>query len=154
KFVLLIAVAERFVHAPRKQDILLLALGVSLGFAAIENIFLVATGTDWRLAAAGRAVTSVPGHAIGGLIMGALLMGARLQKSPRLLWLALAVPILTHAAYDFPLFLPRTDFELWAWMPWLAVVLVSTALAIYLCNHNLQAASRADAASARDTRKA
>ena len=154
KFSALIGVAGRDADARRKQDVLLMAVGVSLGFATLESIFFVVSNSDWQMEAPGRPVTAVPIHGINGLLMGALLTGARLQKSRRLLVLALAVPILVHAAYDFPLFVLKTDFKLWASVLWFAVVLLSTVLAIYLCNRFLQAASRADAASARDTRKA
>jgi len=155
KFSALIGVAGRDADRRRKQDVLLMAVGVSVGFAMLESIFFVVSNSDWQMEAPpGRAVTAVPVHGINGLLMGALLTGARLQKSRRLLVLALAVPILVHAAYDFPLFVLKTDFKLWASVLWFAVVLLSTVLAIYLCNRFLQAASRADAASARDTRKA
>src|SRR4029079_16433456 len=123
--------------------------------AMLESIFFVVSNSDWQMEAPpGRPVTAVPIHGINGLLMGALLTGARLQKSRRLLVLALAATILVHAADDFPLFVLKTDFKLWASVLWFAVVLLSTVLAIYLCNRCLQAASRADAASARDTRQA
>jgi RsiW-degrading membrane proteinase PrsW (M82 family) len=156
KFIALVGIAERYVDARRKQDILLLAIGVSLSFAVLESIFFIASNYDWEMSVGGdRAVTALPVNAINSLIMGALLIGARLQSGRHLLMLALAVPILVHALYDLlPFFVLKSGFQLWALVLWFAVLLVSAVLAIYLCNRYLQAASRADAASARDTRKA
>jgi protease PrsW len=152
KFFVLISVAERDVDVRRKQDILLLALGISLGFATLENLFFVAGGSDWHLIAAGRAVTAVPGHGIYGLIMGALLTAARLRLQNFPVALALFVPILLHAAYDFPLFILKNGFQLWALIMWLAVLLFCALAAIYLCNRILPCAAEADRLSGVDVR--
>jgi RsiW-degrading membrane proteinase PrsW (M82 family) len=146
KFFALVGIAERYVAVRRKQDILLLAVGVSLGFAVLAGIFFVVINYDSKMSVTvGHAAAALPVNAINSLIMGALLIGARLQSRSRLLVPALAVPVLLHALYDFPFLASALRF---------AVLLLSAVLAIYLCNRFLQAASRADAASARDTRKA
>lgn len=150
KFLMLLGVAEQHVDTRRKQDILLLALGVSLGFATLENLFYVGTTTDWYFVAAARAVTAVPGHGINGLVMGALLIAARLRPRRYRVILALLVPILLHAAYDFPLFVPKGGFQMWCLILWLAVLLLSAILAIYLCNRVLPAAVAADRTAGTD----
>src|SRR5581483_198627 len=90
-----------------RHDLITLAFAVGLGFAAIENIgYLLAPG-DWQLVAANRAMLSVPGHGLNGLAMGACLTAAELHPRHRRLLLiaSLAIPILMHASYDFPLML-------------------------------------------------
>src|SRR5688572_7262346 len=57
KFIVLVAVAERHVDARRYQDIVVLALAVGLGFAALENLFYLVAPGDWPRLAAGRALT-------------------------------------------------------------------------------------------------
>jgi RsiW-degrading membrane proteinase PrsW (M82 family) len=159
KFVILIGAAERHVDARRRQDIIALAIAVSLGFATIENLFYVVVPQDWRFIAVGRALTAVPGHGIDGLAMGALLIAARLrpEQQHRRIFLACAVPIVMHAAYDFPLFAlkyahPTGGVSFWLIILWLATLLTTAAVAIVLCNRILPAAAAADRLSRRDPR--
>src|SRR3977135_2450229 len=95
KFFTLGSLAEKHVDVRRLQDIIVLALAVSLGFATLENFFYLISAGDWKITAAIRAITSVPGHGIDGLAMGALLVTARLKgcKSPWRVKYALIVPI-------------------------------------------------------------
>src|SRR6202041_2555037 len=113
KFFVLVALAEKHVDVRRLQDIVLLALAVSLGFATLENFFYVTSVGGWEMTAALRAITAVPGHCIDGLAMGALLVTARLNGS-KSVWsgrYALIVPIVLHAAYDFPLFAIQKNID-------------------------------------------
>lgn len=155
KFVVLVFFAERDVDAKRRQDLIVLALGVALGFAAIENLGYLAVPGDWRSVAVVRATTAVPGHGIDGLAMGALLTAARLgpgRQIPRLA-LAWAVPVALHWAYDFPpLLLRNGETQQWPGLVWLAVIGLSAVLAIFLCNRILPAAAAADHASGCDRR--
>jgi RsiW-degrading membrane proteinase PrsW (M82 family) len=153
KFVVLVSIAERHVDARRVQDILVLALGVSLGFATLENLFYIATPTEWQFTALARAITAVPGHGIDGIAMGALLTAARLCPGKYKVPLALGVPILLHAAYDFPLFALKGDHSQW-WLLviWVAVLILSAVIAIFLCNRILPLAREADCLSERDQR--
>jgi protease PrsW len=151
KFVILVGIAERQVDVRRLQDILVVALAVSLGFAALENLFYVMVPADWQWVAAIRALTAVPGHGIFGLVMGALVMAARLRPHRRVLIIsALVLPILLHAAYDFPLFALKDNVTAWLVMIWMLVLLLSVAVAILLCNVWLPKAAAADRASGRD----
>ena len=106
KFFLLVYLAEKHVDVRRLQDILVLALAVSLGFATLENFFYVISAGDWKLTAAVRAITSVPGHGLDGLAMG---RPADCRAHARaietgLIKYVLIVPVILHAFYDFPLF--------------------------------------------------
>jgi protease PrsW len=77
----------------------------SLGFATLENVLYV-SGEGGSVAFI-RAFTAVPGHAFLGAIMGYYVGRARFAagrgERRRLMVKALAIPILLHGAYDFPL---------------------------------------------------
>jgi protease PrsW len=105
KFFLLIGLAAKHIDARRLQDTIVLALAVSLGFATLENFFYLISIGGWKMTAAIRAITAVPGHGIDGLAMGTLLVAASLNGNakPWRFQYALLLPILLHAAYDFPL---------------------------------------------------
>ena len=153
KFTVLVAMAERHPDLRRRQDIIMVALGVASGFAALENFFYLIAPSDWVALARLRSLTAVPGHAVDGLAMGALLTQARLEPGrPALrLGVALAVPVVLHAAYDFPLFLLDDGGDAgWAAWSWLAIAALSALLAIILCNRALRAARIADRAAGRD----
>lgn len=156
KFFVLIAFVERHVDMHRLQDIVIAALGISLGFAALENIFYLFEPGDWKFTATTRALTAVPGHGIDGLVMGTLLIAARLRPDPHKLWFAAAllIPMALHAAYDFPLFAmdsgaqPKAAFAI----GWLAVMAVSAVFAVILCDRFLKLAAEADRVSGADSR--
>jgi protease PrsW len=158
KYFILVGAAERHVDARRRQDIIALAIAVSLGFATAENFVFVVTPANWGSVAAARALTAVPGHGIDGLAMGALLTAARLTPARRAWWAALAliVPAIMHAAYDFPLLVlksPVARGSVGAWFValWPAVQLAESILAVGLCNWILPMARRQDQRSGRDT---
>jgi RsiW-degrading membrane proteinase PrsW (M82 family) len=153
KFLILLGAIRRDANVRRLQDIVALALGVSIGFATFENLFYVALGSDWRAVAIGRALVSVPSHGIDGLIMGALLTSARLRTHRRRLAyvIAFAVPVITHAAYDFPPLASQHSHHRWLAVVWLAVLLLSAVLAICLCDRVLPRAAEADRMAGRDT---
>jgi protease PrsW len=150
KFFVLLWLSARHADCRRMQDIVVLAVAVSLGFAALENLLCVIaiedSATVWL-----RAITSVPEHGISGLMMGALLTAARLSSGRRFLLTALAVPIALHAAYDLPLFaMEKQIAPMWFAAGWVVVVTLSSGLAIVLCNRALVKAAAADRRSGRD----
>ncbi len=153
KLFVLVAMAEGHVDARRMQDLLLLALAVSLGFATLENFLYVASFGDWHTIASLRAITAVPGHGIDGLAMGALLMSARMRgiEDWRRLWPVLAVPVILHAAYDLPLFAIESGLNrtLWAAV-WLGVIVLSSGVVIWLVNRALAKAVQHDRVTGRD----
>jgi protease PrsW len=157
KYLILVYAAERHVDARRRQDLIALALAVSLGFATVENFIYLATPANWGFLAATRALTAVPEHGIVGLAMGALLTAARLDDKRTTFWacLALIIPMVMHAAYDFPLFVSKSGDPGNAITPrlvifWITVLLITSILAIGLCNWILPAAAHADRISGRD----
>jgi RsiW-degrading membrane proteinase PrsW (M82 family) len=153
KFFVLVALAEKHVDVRRLQDVIILALAVSLGFATLENFGYVISAGDWKITAALRAITSVPGHGIDGLAMGALLVSARLNGIKGI-WgakSALLVPIALHAAYDFPLFAMHHHIAaVWFGAAWLVVIAASATFVIAFCKRVLARAAVADRASHRD----
>ncbi|WP_426525853.1 PrsW family glutamic-type intramembrane protease [Bradyrhizobium sp. McL0615] len=153
KFFVLVSLAEKHVDVRRLQDLLVLALAVSLGFATLENFFFVISAGGWKMTAALRAITAVPGHGIDGLAMGALLIRARLSERAEDVRLALIVPVLLHAAYDFPLLALHKDIAItWFGVSWLLVIVASSIFVIKLCNRVLAKAVAADRAAGRDDR--
>jgi RsiW-degrading membrane proteinase PrsW (M82 family) len=153
KFFVLVCLAEKHVDVRRLQDILVLALAVSLGFASLENFAYVVAAGDWKAVAATRAITSIPGHGLDGLAMGTLLIAARMdaRRNPELVAYALIVPVILHAAYDFPLFaIEKGIAKIWFIAAWLGVISASSIFVIGLCNHILPEAVEADRAAGRD----
>jgi protease PrsW len=153
KFFVLVVLAEKHVDVRRYHDVIALGLAVSLGFATLENFGYVISAGDWKITAGLRAITSIPGHAINGLAMGALLVSAR-PDGVKDAWgakSALLVPVLLHAAYDFPLFvIGKHIAKIWFGAAWLVVIAASSIFAITLCKRILARAGAADRAAARD----
>ncbi|HLH95838.1 MAG TPA: PrsW family glutamic-type intramembrane protease [Xanthobacteraceae bacterium] len=158
KYFILVGAAEPHVDARRRQDLVSLAIAVSLGFATVENLFYVLAPANWQVIAATRALTAVPGHAADGLTMGALLTAARVVPRRRSLLavLALLVPICMHAAYDFvPLALEDGStapaIRPTLGMLWLLIMLLEIIVAVRVCNHVLPMGREADRRSGRDS---
>jgi RsiW-degrading membrane proteinase PrsW (M82 family) len=86
-----------------KFDGIVYAVSVSLGFAAIENLFYVFSNSNSLQVGLLRAFTAVPGHTIFGIVMGFYLGMARftVQSRKKYLIRAFTVPWLLHGAYDF-----------------------------------------------------
>ena len=79
---------------------------VSLGFAAVENVMYVLT--SGFSTAVVRAIFSIPGHAMFGVVMGAALGQAKWlaahgqgQQAAAFLRRAWLLPAILHGAYDF-----------------------------------------------------
>jgi protease PrsW len=147
KFIAFLYAEERYSEGARLQDVMTLTLAIAMGFAAIENLGYLAGAGNWQPMALSRAITAVPSHAIDGLIMGALLTATRLDESRWRLWLplALVLPILLHAGYDFPLLLVAKDRALYGVLPaWLVMSVLAMIGVLYLCNKMRAAARLAD----------
>ncbi len=93
-------------------DGIVYAVFISLGFAAIENIFYVYKG-GYGVGLL-RALTAVPAHALFGTVMGYHLANARFYPDKRNVQLSLAflVPFTWHGLYDFLLMGKREIFLL------------------------------------------
>ncbi|MBE9489872.1 MAG: PrsW family intramembrane metalloprotease [Bacteroidetes bacterium] len=99
----------KYYNQPRKGfnepfDGIIYAVMVSMGFAAVENLFYVFEGG--MEVALIRAVTAIPAHATFGIIMGYFMGKAKFSKH-RMKWnlIGLSCAILFHGAYDFFLFI-------------------------------------------------
>ena len=150
KFLVLACIALKHIDVRREQDTIVLALAVSLGFAAMENFFYVTGTKNWASLALLRAFTAIPGHGLNGLAMGAMLTLARLSqlRNPWLYGGALVLPITIHGVYDFfPILADQQDvFDadlLWSW----AMIMGGSAIfVIAFCNQVIAKAAAADAA--------
>lgn len=85
-----------------KFDGIVYAVSVSLGFAAIENVFYVFNNSSMHVGLM-RAFTAVPGHTIFGIVMGYYLGLAKFSSTQNNKWLLFAflIPWLLHGVYDF-----------------------------------------------------
>lgn len=148
KFAILVLLIERHVDVRRKQDLLPMAVAISLGFAALENLFYLDDAKDWHSVAMLRALTAVPGHGVDGVLMGAMLTVARLVPAnhTRRAAAALVLPVAAHAAYDFPLMAREAGVTgRWLIVAWLVVLAVSGVLALVLSSRAVTRAAVADA---------
>jgi RsiW-degrading membrane proteinase PrsW (M82 family) len=137
KFAAIFYAIKRFGDGNDWHDVITTSFAVALGFAAIENlVYLLAPG-EWQLLAASRAVLAVPMHGLDGLAMGSFLTMAQFNPRKRRIWLtaALAVPVLLHAGYDFPLMLITKNEAFFGVLPaWFFMVVLSTICVLCLCN--------------------
>jgi RsiW-degrading membrane proteinase PrsW (M82 family) len=102
KFGAVFMLVWRSRHFNEKFDGIVYAVSISLGFAAIENLFYVFSNHSTSVGIL-RAFTAVPGHTVFGIVMGFYMGLARfstLSKSKYLL-LAIVFPCLFHGFYDF-----------------------------------------------------
>ncbi|MCY2959521.1 MAG: PrsW family glutamic-type intramembrane protease [Planctomycetota bacterium] len=93
-------------HLDEPFDWLVYAVAISLGFAALENVFYVLEGG--AAVAIARALTAVPSHALDGTMMGwhlARAHGRTGAEATRHRVLALLEPVAWHGAYDYLLML-------------------------------------------------
>jgi RsiW-degrading membrane proteinase PrsW (M82 family) len=150
KYAGLLLVIARYLEGRRLQDVLLLAVGVGMGFAGLENLlYLTRYAQVWEFIALMRSVSAVPAHGILALIMGALLIATVLSDEHRWVGLvmALVVPILLHGLYDSLLFAGMANAAVRAWsLPATVIVMTTSGLvAVGLCNMVLPEAAEMDA---------
>lgn len=83
-------------------DGIVYAVCVSLGFAAIENIFyVIGEGEDWMSVAITRALLAVPGHYAFAIMMGYYYSVYHfVNRSPKVAVCVLLIPVLAHGIYD------------------------------------------------------
>ena len=83
-------------------DGIVYAVCVSLGFAAVENVFYVMGGEEnWIGVAISRALMAVPGHYAFGVLMGYYYsLYHFVDRSPRTAACILLIPVLAHGIYD------------------------------------------------------
>ena len=83
-------------------DGIVYAVCVSLGFAAIENVFYVLGEEEgWMSVAISRALLAVPGHYAFAILMGYYYSIYHfVDRSPKVAACVLLVPVLAHGVYD------------------------------------------------------
>lgn len=103
KFLVLYFYAAKHIEFDEPMDGIVYGATASLGFAALENVLYVSEG-GFAVAIV-RAVLSVPGHALFGVVMGYYVAQAKFTTGDRgpLLARALGIPILLHGLYNTPL---------------------------------------------------
>ncbi len=157
KFAVLYLFCRTWNDFDEPMDGLVYGVCASLGFAAIENwSYVYQSGLETAL---WRAVSAVPFHAMAGVIMGYYFGLAHFVPNKRRYYyiLALAVPILLHGAYDYPLILQEIllaegQSNGWLGMMVLPVLALETGLALALARRvrAAQAAGHHEAAHAPD----
>lgn len=102
-------VVVRYFNQPMKGfnepfDGIIYAVMVSMGFAAVENLFYVLEGG--MEVALLRAVTAIPAHAMFAVMMGYFMGKAKFSNNKaKFNLIGLSLAIFFHGAYDFFLFL-------------------------------------------------
>jgi len=144
KFAVLYIYCARQSHFDEPMDGLVYGVTASLGFAAFENVVYVLDGGLG--VALMRALTAVPSHGLDGAIMGyfiAFHIFLPFHKA-RYLALSLAMPILLHGLYDFPLMIMRDASPVLGFLP-LVVLAVEGLIFLRLFRrfHGIQKAAHA-----------
>ncbi|NDW17351.1 protease PrsW [Dysgonomonas sp. 216] len=105
KFAVLYLLIWNSAEFNERFDGIIYSVFVSLGFAAVENVLYVLNGGVG--VGIGRALLSVPGHALFGVAMGYYFSYARFvpEHKNKYLWLSFGVAVLLHGVYDVILFL-------------------------------------------------
>ena len=121
KFSALLLLFWRNRNFNERYDGIVYAVSVSLGFAAVENIFYVNSGS-YQVGIV-RAFTAVPAHMIFGILMGYYLGMAKFLPWRKLEFIlkALLVPWLFHGTYDF-LLLSKQPLFLLLFIPFLFIL--------------------------------
>lgn len=106
KFIMLWLFMRRCKEYDQYMDGIVYAVCISLGFAALENIFYIVDKSEWLSIGIGRALLSVPGHYCNGVLMGYYYSKVRLSHFSTFKDRAmiLVAPIITHGIYDALLF--------------------------------------------------
>jgi RsiW-degrading membrane proteinase PrsW (M82 family) len=150
KFLLLYFIVQEHKDCDSGGDLFCAAMLIGLGFAGLENSLYLLNSPNWLGLGTMRGVLSIPAHMVFGSVMGLFAARAYRGQAPALNWaLALLVPILGHGLYDFPLMmweqLPYGHFanpdRVWREMFWflMAVLLVSGAVTVLICRHEMVA---------------
>ncbi|MFN8210389.1 MAG: PrsW family glutamic-type intramembrane protease [Bacteroidales bacterium] len=116
KFIAFMLFFWRSKNFNEKFDGIVYAVFISLGFAAVENLFYVYKG-GYNVGEI-RAISAVPAHALFGIIMGYHLAKAKFYPGRRGLHLLLAflMPFAWHGLYDF-LLLGENEVFLFIFIP-------------------------------------
>lgn len=111
KFIFVYALAYRNEEFNEPFDGIVYSTFIALGFAMIENIMYVTNSEIGGITTGiARSITSVPVHAMYGIIMGYYLGKAKFahnkKEKYKSMFKAITVPILFHGIYDWVLIFP------------------------------------------------
>lgn len=88
-------------HFDEHFDGIIYAVYVSLGFAAVENVFYVMSQENWWSVAVARALLAVPGHYAFAVMMGYYYaLYHFVERSKKNAVCMLLVPVMAHGIYD------------------------------------------------------
>lgn len=119
KYIVLFFLTWKNKNLNEKFDGIVYAVFVSLGFAFIENIlFVFSEDLGGKVTAINRAIFSVPGHGLFGVVMGYYFAMAKFHADSRVKYLVLAfiVPWILHAFYNFIL-LSNIPYKMFIFIP-------------------------------------
>lgn len=106
-------------------DIIICAVSISMGFAALENMIYLLGSDHMVRTVLARALGAVPGHCCNAIWMGYFCAIAKFEPTKR--WyaipLCLIVPILLHFNYDF--FIESTNHIDNVWLFWIALLWIA-----------------------------
>ena len=147
KFAGLLLITMFALEGKRLQDVLLLAVGIGMGFAGLENMLYLGHASAWQFIAVLRSVSAVPTHGILALIMGSLLIATVLSDGNRLpgLALTLLMPVVLHGTYDWLAMASGSGALSWTFPATVVAMTVSGLMAVALCNVVLPEAAVMDA---------
>ena len=103
KYIMLWLFLRKCKFFDQRMDGIVYAVCVSLGFAALENVFyLIGNYDEWLSVGISRALTAVPGHFGFGVLMGYYYSLGKFDSGifTSAKYKALIVPILVHGIYD------------------------------------------------------
>lgn len=114
KFIMLWLLLKKNAHFNEKFDGIVYAVFVGLGFAGLENIMYLLEDGDWISTGISRALFSIPGHMLFGVLMGYYYsiyhFGVNRSLTTKLM--ILLAPITAHGVYDGILFSMNVDDSL------------------------------------------
>lgn len=108
KFVMLTLCLRKNRYFDEKMDVIVYAVCISLGFAALENLmYLFSSPESFMSVGLQRAIFAIPGHFCFGILMGYYYSLARFypKSSEKNRSLIILAPIIAHGVYDSILFI-------------------------------------------------
>ena len=114
KFIFLRWYIYKHKNFSEPMDGVVYAVMVSMGFAAVENVFYVFSSDDQIYTAIVRSLTAVPAHACFGVIMGLYFGYARFtfkRKRVRYLVLSVLLASIAHGFYNVFLFIDGNKYS-------------------------------------------
>lgn len=114
KFIMLWMLLKKNPFFNEKFDGIVYAVFVGLGFAGLENILYLLDNEDWVSVGITRAMFSIPGHMLFGVLMGYYYSIYHFGENRNLktMSLILLAPITAHGLYDGILFSMNVSEEL------------------------------------------